>query len=526
MSSLVREEVALGDTHWQSLRYFSLYRLLLALLLFFAALDPASFTLLQSASPISLFGLTGFYLLATLVAVVLVHRYRSGFSVQLSVQVLVDILVLALLMHAGGGVRSGLGALVLVTLAGAGLVGEGRMALFYAALATLAVLLEQSYQALTTEFAAADFFQTGIFCTGFFAVAISAHMLARRVVANEALARQSAVSLQNQRRVSQRVIEEMQDGVLHLSAEGEVRQHNPRARTLLGLGEQPGGALADYSAALARGFSVWREQAGSDSILLRAGRGQLRARFVETGTPSRDALVFLEDMGEMLARAQQLKLAAVGRLTANIAHEIRNPLSAISHAGELLQEESRRDLQERLLRIICDNTRRIERIVQDVLELGRRDRAVLETVELRELLPFFVEEFRVKEEIPPELVSLEIEGPALLCFDRAHLLQVLWNLVGNALRHSQHQPASLRLRVSQRSPGGLVELDVIDDGPGVAEALRDQVFEPFFTTHNAGTGLGLHIARELCEASGAHLDLLDNSPGAHFRITGRSEGCR
>ena len=120
---------------------------------------------------------------------------------------------------------------------------------------------------------------------------------------------------------------------------------------------------------------------------------QLRARFVPTESSERDVLVFLEDVGRLQEQAQQLKLAALGRLTANIAHEIRNPLSAISHAGELMLEERRGEMFERLLRIVLDNTQRLERIVSDVLELGRRDRAYRELIQLKESLPLFVQEY-------------------------------------------------------------------------------------------------------------------------------------
>ncbi len=219
-----------------------------------------------------------------------------------------------------------------------------------------------------------------------------------------------------------------------------------------------------------------------------------------------------------------MKLAALGRLTANMAHEIRNPLAAISHAAELLAEEDVDPLRQRLARIIHDNTRRLNRLVTEVLELGRRDRAQPETLRWQVFLSGFMEELALHDESAGKRVrvgGLDVE----LRFDRGHLYRILWNLMGNALRHASSADGAVRLEAKPATTPSRVELHVVDDGPGVDEAQRNQVFEPFFTTHGAGTGLGLYIARELCEASGARLELLDEGPGAHFRITAEGLVC-
>ena len=519
-----------SETHWKSLRYFNLYRCAVAALLLFALLlYPSAFPVLgpqQGLQPPRL--LAALYLLSAAAAVLVAYRHRRHASMQLTVSVLVDVLVITLLIHFGGGLGSGLGSMLLVTLAGAGLVGQGRLVLFYAALATLAILSEQSYRALQNDFAAVGFFNAGVFSSAFFAVAVSARLLARRVIANEALARQRGVDLRNQTLISQRVIEEMQDGVLVLSRDGKVKQSNPRARRLLGLNGSKHFLLAQCSPELARGFLAWSQGASGEAVLARvpASGFDLRASFVPTETSERDVLVFLEDMGRLREQARQLKLAALGRLTANIAHEIRNPLSAISHAGELLREERRGEIHERLLRIVLDNAQRLDRIVSDVLQLGRRDRAYRELIDLREALPLFIEEYLVKEDLPADVLVLELSGVASLCFDRSHLHQVLWNLLGNALSHSRRVAGSVRLVVRDGRGDGQVELHVIDDGEGVDEASREQIFEPFFTTRHRGTGLGLYIARELCEANGAQLELQGQRPGADFCILGRTVGCQ
>jgi two-component system sensor histidine kinase PilS (NtrC family) len=259
--------------------------------------------------------------------------------------------------------------------------------------------------------------------------------------------------------------------------------------------------------------------------MLRQESGRLlRVRYLPSAESGGQALIYLEDMERIQSQAQQLKLAALGRLTANMAHEIRNPLAAISHAAELLAEEDTDPLHQRLARIIHDNTRRLNRLVTEVLELGRRDRAQPELLRWQVFLSGFLEELALHDASSARRVQVG-GGDVELRFDRGHLYRVLWNLLGNALRHASATEGAVRLEARAAVTANCVELHIIDDGPGVGEAQRNQVFEPFFTTHGAGTGLGLYIARELCEASGARLELLDEKPGAHFRITAEGVAC-
>ena len=245
------------------------------------------------------------------------------------------------------------------------------------------------------------------------------------------------------------------------------------------------------------------------------------------------SLIFLEDLSRLEDEAQRLKLVALGRLTANIAHEIRNPLSAITHANDLVREENRAAGRERLTRIIRDNAYRLDRMVKDVLELNRRDCVQAERFDLVVYLQTFIEEFTQAEGIPLDGVVLDNreERPAvaqpqvqtaahqharLIECDRVHLNQILWNLARNAWRHSRQQSASVQFQVETLS--GRLALHVIDDGPGIPLELRAQLFEPFFTTYSKGTGLGLYIARELAAANGASLDYVPGREGADFRI--------
>ena len=510
------------DSFWVSLRFFNIYRLLLAavflaaVLIFGDSLNFGSHNLRQFEY------VSGAYLLLAIVFQVLLERIRSYFNFQLSMHVVADIVATALLMNASDGFKSGLGVMLLISLAAAALVSRGALTMFYAALASIAILLEQTYWILAFDHSTANYVQPGLLAIGYFATALITNQLARRVIRQERVMRQRSVDLSNQLRISQLVIQDMQDAVLVVDGNGLVRQHNPQVSQLLGSEAPELDQIENYSPEIARALERWRNGVGAAAeTLLLSGSGKLvRARFVEAGAEGGSiSLVFLEDLSRLQEQAQQLKLAALGRLTANIAHEIRNPLSAISHASELLLEEQRLPPQERLLHIIQDNSKRLDRMVRDVLELSRRDRLHPEAIYLDTFLRSFIDEFAQNERVPVSGFHLQVRDAGEIQFDRVHLQQILWNLLRNAWRHSRQHDGSVRVTAGRRA--NRVELHVIDDGEGVPAHLRQQLFEPFFTTYSGGTGLGLYIAREMCSANAAILEYVApaaEGSGADFRI--------
>jgi two-component system sensor histidine kinase PilS (NtrC family) len=327
--------------------------------------------------------------------------------------------------------------------------------------------------------------------------------------------------------VSEHVIHDMQDGVLVVDGAGVIRQFNTRAERILGpLWGRRDVPLQQYSAPLARRFKAWSEdEQGNVTASEMTVNGAVGARFVPVGRRrSAGAVIFVEDLTRIHAEARQMKLAALGRLTANIAHEIRNPLGAISHAAELLQEEPALDnTVRRLITIIQDNSHRLDRMVEDVLRLRRGDSAHRETFDVVAYLKTFVEQFCEIEKIRADIFRIEVSAKhPEVSFDRSHLNQVMWNLCRNAIRHSRREHGSVRILVGVDMRDAIVKLDVVDDGPGVPPALRAQLFEPFFTTAARGTGLGLYIAREVCEANGAKLDYIETEHGAQFRVLCRA----
>lgn len=512
MSGFLFPGWALRDSRTVSIRYFNLYRIIVASafaifggVMSFGQKDPEVFALTVIV----------YWVLAF--AFLLLHAGSPRYGEQtLGIQAALDIVVLAFFMYASGGYRSGVPFLMMTSIAGAGLVGQGRTVLGAAAVATIAVLVEQMFHVLHDENALSEFPQVAIICTGFFAVAIVARMLSRRALANEALARERGEDLARQMRINARIIADMQEGVIVVDRDGLVRQANPRAESLLATRLESGRPLARSAPAFAEQVHAASAMEDRVELSMHDGSGRLQVRRLETGERG-DVILYVEDMNSALARARQIKLAALGRLTANIAHEIRNPLSSVSHAGELLLEEQRADVQQRLVRIIHDNTARIERIVRDVLELGRRDRVSPEEIELGAFCRSLLDEFRARNNAAGQLVAFDCRGEYTVSFDRVHLYRIISNLLDNACRYCSRGPDSVRLVISGLDEGR-ANLFIRDDGQGIPEKDRGKIFEPFFTSHASGTGLGLYMARELADANGASLDLLAATSGAEFRL--------
>ncbi len=511
------------ETYWHSLTYFNLYRGAVALLFFCVVYFFRTSTAFGSDAPRLFLNICAAYFFSSLAFAWMIQKRKPVFPIQLQLQVLSDIICLGMLMYASGGIKSGMGLMLLISVMAAGLVSRGRVALFHAAAATICVLFVEFYRDLGDDTPTGEYVQSGILSSGFFITAWLAHTLAQYSQESAQLAARRGKDLLNLAQVNQLVIQDLSDGVVVVDGEGLVRSANRQAENYLGsLLMRPGVKLRDVSLDLAMRMERWRTYAQEKFLPMSAmvQNVSLETRFVSIGnSESKPTVIFLRDMSRQQNAAQQIKLAALGRLTASIAHEIRNPLSSINHAAELLQEgEHIAPTDARLLQIIRDNSLRLDRMVQEVLNLNRREHANPEAISPKVYLFDFIEDFCQIEKIPKSAFSIEIETERAFSFDRTHLNQVLWNLTRNAWRHCQQQDNSIRLCFSHVPLENMLQLDIIDDGPGVEPMLQDQLFEPFFTTESQGTGLGLYIAREVCEANGGRLEYVSVAPGGQFRV--------
>ena len=523
-------------TRWRSLQLYNGYRVLVALLfLVLQGLFNLESSLLNFSNDL-FSNLVIAYFVFSIISAVFTWLEKPDIDVSLPTQIIIDIVFIVLLMHAQDGSQSSVGLLLIITIASASLISAGRLALFYAAMASIGILLEQLYRSVFAENASGNYTPAVLLSLGCFATAWLAYSLAKRSQESELLASQRGLDVQNMAQINALITHEMDDGVLVVDQNFNIKHHNIQAEVLLGneitddnhaVTNWHDKALSQVSPDLHSMLQTWMKEtehtldfAMPNILKLNTAARELRLRFLPiSNNREQGAVIFIEDWSQMHTQAHQVKLAALGRLTANIAHEIRNPLSAISHANQLLQEEDNGPAVKRMLQIISDNVQRVDQIIKDVLELNRRDRTNQEIIYLENFITDFYAQFCAVEKIPSECFKLDLKNAdTIVSFDRRHLNQILWNLCKNGWRHSKNIENSLKLVVSLSDKTHMVHIDIIDDGDGIPESVRGHLFEPFFTTEKSGTGLGLYIARELADANGAKLQYKTSSSGTQFII--------
>lgn len=417
-------------------------------------------------------------------------------------------------------------ALLVLPVLMAGVLTPRALALATAAAVSLVLLFSAWLAALAGGEVAGLMTQAALASSGFFVIAVLAGELAGRLAREELTARGNMEMARQQAALNRLVIEEMEDGVLVVDRRGRVRAANPAARRLLApegmsrpapfqlRGVEAWGALVG---AVERAFieAAWPE-AGRDVTLEFAPGSSRTLRVRVRFTRRRDAqaaeefcVLFLEDIRNVQARSRQEKLAAMGRVSAGIAHEIRNPLAAIAQANALLSEDATDPAQKQLMRMVADNVERLKRIVDDVMEVapGRAEevRAIDATAQIAAICSDWARanSLRLDDrsvlhvEVPPE--------PIGVAFDADHLRRVLVNLLDNARRHATGDPGAIEVRLDSRDEARAF-LSVASNGAPITPDVERFLFEPFFSTRSRGTGLGLYICRELCERYGASID--------------------
>ncbi len=531
---------------WRLLKLLNGYRMIIAALFVTLPLAGVDSQSLGAHTPELFLATSLVYLVFSILSTVGIYWRWPRFGVQVYTQVLVDILIVTLLMHASGGITSGLGMLLLVSVAGGSILMPGRTAIFFAAVATLAVLAEQVRAYFLDPVMGVNYTQAGLLGAAFFAAAFLTHTLATRIRASEKLAAQRGVDLANMQQLTEYIIQRMQTGVLVVDPQENVRLINESARHLLGAvisdngddGDveepQPYQLIEQLCPALAEQWRDWRDDLQLEPQVFNPSQtaATLLPRFAHMGADAASGtLIFLEDTAGLAQQAQQMKLASLGRLTASIAHEIRNPLGAISHAAQLLAESpgcnAGRDAGDaRFIQIISDQARRVNTIIENILQLSRRERSHPQEFILKDWLDAFIDEFSRTQNIASALFAVEIKPRDLrVRIDPSQLHQILWNLCDNALRHGAKDHYISTTPIIHLHSGIMADsphpfLDVTDGSPAIAQDVVEHIFEPFFTTAPQGTGLGLYICRELCECNQARLNYrVARNGGNCFRIT-------
>lgn len=517
------------SARWNSFKLYNGYRILIAFTLLMSDSASKSELLLQDASISNFSSIATGYLLFSVLAAIFTWFEKPNLEITLPVQIIADIIFILLMMHVQNTSYSGMGLLLVIAVAAASLISDGRLALFYAAIATIGILLQQSFSSILNADPGNNYSTAIILSVACFAIAWLAHSLAKRMQQSELLASQRGLDLQSLAQVNALITHKMNDGVLVVDHDLFIKHHNLQAEALLNLKSEnwEEKSLNVIAPEIAKLLIEWfgEKQDENDNLspnILKVNilSRELRISFLPiSDSRNEGAVIFIEDWSHMQTQSHQVKLAALGRLTANIAHEIRNPLSSISHANQLMQEdEDTSPSNKRMLQIISDNVQRLDQIIKDVLELNRRDRTNQEIIQLENFITDFYNQFCAVENISANDFKLSIKATdATILFDRRHLNQILWNLCKNGWRHSQQNENSLKLDVYTTHKSLLI-IEVTDDGEGIPEETSNHLFEPFFTTEKSGTGLGLYIGRELAEANGANLQYKPTNNGTTFMI--------
>jgi two-component system sensor histidine kinase PilS (NtrC family) len=522
----LKKEFPESHDDWRLLRVYVYYRLVLAVLLVaLFTVSPAS-PLLGSNNP-KLFLISSVsYLMLAVSSLIFNKKYQSKPRIQAFFFILIDILVITLIMHANAGPTAQLSMLYLVMVAAGNILLPGKQGSMIAAISALAVLYEQFYFILTTteNISRENLGQASLLGLSFFAVALFSQLISHRFRQMEALALQRSIEVESLQKLNEQIIDRMHTGIIVVNHERQLLLMNSAANQLLGIHDFfIGTSLKDMSNTIDVGLIAWRQNLMMRPLTFKnqPGYPEIHVSYMKLGitNPNPDVLIFLENTAQMTQKAQQLKLASLGRLTASIAHEIRNPLGAISHASQLLIESDNIiGADKRLLTIIEQHCIRVNSIVEKVLQLSRRQKSSPELLDLSTWIQGFIQEYLSVSN--KKQILLNTHEDVYIRFDQDQLYQVVNNMVSNGLYYSQkNHNDSVKILIGIDELNGLPYIEVYDFGPGVGLEQQKNLFEPFYTTEKTGTGLGLYLSRELCEANQAHLDYLPQEHGACFRVT-------
>jgi two-component system sensor histidine kinase PilS (NtrC family) len=510
----------------RELYFFTLYRSLEAALFVFLAFSPLALPWAELRHP----GLAKVVSLAFLVAAVSLlltgRDPRFGFKRQVAIGLAIDIVAAILIIHAVAGVENGIALLLMVNIGAGALLLPLRFAVGFATAMAAFCIAELFWTTNEFGFSERNLAEVLMFSAAYFAVTALCHILGRQMRESHALAEQRGAEVASLAQLNELIIRRMRTGVLVVDAGGTIQLVNEAAWHLLGQPSPNENQLGRVSPELSRRLYQWRFDHSHDTrpAELSPDTQPVIPRFAKLTVNDDLFLIFLDDTSLVSRRAEELTLATLGRLSASIAHEIRNPLAAINYAAQLLEESPvLPETDRRLVEIIVNHCNRMNGIVENVLSLSRRERSRPESVDLSQWIFQFVDEFKSSHYLDQDEVRAVAQSRHLYAMiDPQQLHQVITNLVQNARNYGRlpAEPARITLTARQLNEGSAPLVEVIDRGPGIPPIVADRIFEPFFTTHEHGTGLGLYLARQMCEANQATLEYVPVAGGGScFRIS-------
>jgi two-component system sensor histidine kinase PilS (NtrC family) len=513
-----------SDAEQRELYFFTLYRCFqaaLVALVVFSPVGPALATLVQ---PALAQWVSALYLGLSLILLLVAIRSRVALTTQVLFGLGADILVTLLARFALDGVDLGLALLLIVNVGAGALLLAWRWGFLFATLASAGTLFEYLTTALL-RLGETNAAETAMLAVTYLGVAALCNILGRDLRESAQLAAERGAEAASLSQINDLIIRRLRSGVIVVDAGHRIRLANETAWHLLGEPSPEEKRLEVLAPPLSRYITGWRvdPQREPQSLQLRNDRPDVVPRIARLGTSEDLLLVFLDDSELVSRRAEQLTLSTLGRLSAGIAHEVRNPLGAISHAAQLLEEsDALPPDDQQLLKIILTQSKRVNAIINNVLSLSRRESARPEVLEICEWLEQFAADYCHEHFIDTDVIRTETgDGPITAIFDPQQLHQVLTALLGNALRHGRRgsEPACIVLGCQLLEDRITPLIEVRDHGPGIPDEVAGKIFEPFYTTHDMGSGLGLYIAKQVCEANQAVLSYRPaDGGGSCFRI--------
>lgn len=463
------------------------------------------------------------YLLFGVLAFYIWSAQRIEFEQQVLGSGIVDLIVIVLFVHFMGYLQSGLEVLLFVYIALLSILLSGHLAIFFAAVAACMLLSVSAFEYLYgIQDDVKSIFVSGIYGAGFFATALTAWYLAKFVQSSEDLAHDRARELAEIHRLNEYIVERMQYGVLYLDSMGKVKIMNSAACQFFGIAQTENTLLLkDFSEKLFNKYTEFLSKRNNEaqSAQTTIEKPYLFVHFFAASkTEKTPVLILMEDMGLLAQQAQQLKLASLGRFSASIAHELRNPLGVISHAVQLLGEEHPLTQDDqRLKALITKHCHRMNGVIQNVLQLSRRENSNPECIHLFSFLSQFKTEFYLMNACDLSIAFSEKNSPEIM-FDKSQLEQILVILCDNSIKHGRNGDESVKITFSILMEGSKTSLMVCDEGRGISQKIQDNIFEPFFSTLRSELGMGLFIAKELCEMNQSQLTYVETQTGCCFAV--------
>lgn len=518
----------LHQNPWSPIQLYSIYRLILVGVLQLLTLT-ANMPMQLGSYDASLFEwvLNSFTVIAV-IAIFNAHFRWPSYNVQIFMHPVLDISFLLGLIFSSGGLHSGMGILLGLPIILQNILKPGQVSLMISAISITALLGIEFYMQQEAQRSASDLSYAGILTLFIFSASWMLGKWFEKASITAELAKRRGVDLANLSQLNQSILDQLQTGILVVERTGVIRHMNPTAWDMLGRpADWRSKPLRDFAPELNAHYKHWVANVCPKVVsydIKHWKTTELSFRLAQLGTRSSGAsLIYLEDTSAQREKQQGVKMASLGQLTANIAHEIRNPLGAISHAAQLLSESPELTKpDQRMVQIIQENSKRMNTTIESVLNLSRKREASRENIALGQWLQKFREDFVRRSSLTMRQVNLHVEPlDAEVQFDPNHFDQIMWNLCRNAEKYAHEDSEELQLDIQCSQPAHTRDLilSVIDNGVGITEVARERLFEPFYTTSTKGTGLGLFMARELCLSNGANLEYVQlNGRGSCFRI--------